>query len=102
VAAPDDGRFSKVDESKPSLSRTLSEQIENKTRTMEREVSNHLKQVERDFRVHLQACIDSCESMERIAQRNGREYEAIQYGLRAKIYRQILDNYSLSNSYGRE
>ena len=67
----------------------------------EKTVNNHLKQIESEFRRHIQVAIDTCESMERLAAEDHKPTLAESYRIKTQIYRQLLDNYTLSNSYNR-
>ena len=76
--------------------------IEDVIRAKELEISDNLNQIESEYRRQIEVAIDTCESMERLAAEDHRVLDIQRYRLQAQIYRQLLANYSLSNSYNRQ
>lgn len=101
MASKGDGSAESKVETQSTIGQSVTDRVQDIIASTEKDVQNQLKQIERDFRRHIQTCIDTCKSMERLAVNAGKESEAARYSLQARIYQQILDNYSLSNSYDR-
>ena len=75
--------------------------IEEVIQSQDKIMRENLKQIEDDYKQHLRVSIDTAKSMERLAMQEGKAHEAARHRLLAQIYQQILDNYSLSNSYDK-
>jgi hypothetical protein len=75
--------------------------IEDIIRAKEKAINDNLKQIESEYKRQIQVAIDTCESMERLAAEDHRLLDIPRYRIQAQIYKQLLANYTLSNSYNR-
>ena len=73
--------------------------IEEVIKARDKAIAYNLKQIESEYKRQIEVAIETCESMERLAAEDHRLLDVQRYRLQAQIYRQLLDNYSLSNSY---
>jgi TPP-dependent pyruvate/acetoin dehydrogenase alpha subunit len=87
------------DNNKQELRRFPTWNLEEHIKYQDTATRERLKQIEQDFKRQLQTNIETARSMERLAIQEGRIREAVHYQAMAQIYQQLLDNYSLSNSY---
>ncbi len=58
-----------------------------------------LKSIESEFRKTIEGHIVHYKYLKEEAEKRGDNVAAYQYGVRIEVYQQILNNYSLSNSY---
>lgn len=89
------------DNNKQELKRFKSFDIEDIIESQDKLMRDNLKQIEQDFKRQLQTSIDTAKSMEMLALKECRMREAKRYQVMAQIYQQLLDNYTLSNSYNK-
>ena len=96
-----DDKRNKPDADDP-YAQTLTAQLEQLCKSRDEQMRTKLKEIEREYRQFIIASIDTCNSLEKMAVRDGRILDAKSWALKAQIYQQILDNYTLSKSYDQQ
>jgi hypothetical protein len=90
------------DDGKNKLEPIFANQLDEIVKSKDAAMRAKLREIEADYKHYLQACLDTCRSMENLAAEDHRLLDLASYRLKAQIYRQLLDNYTLSRSYNRE
>lgn len=84
------------------LDRLFASKVEEIVQSKDAAMRTKLREIEADYKHYLQACLDTCNSMEKLAAEDHRFLDMTSYRLKAQIYRQLLENYTLSRSYDKQ